>query len=515
MRLPGAGAALTYSRPVVWLVGALLLSWIAWGPVVPIVAVAALCAPRVRWWVRDRAYVSRRAAACLGGAAVAVTAVVLVVPDGRLPIPSAPGVWAGPSYVGRPASAAELPPSAAAPNPHRAAGDPADRPGPLGRQPEVETGWFGLQHCGRLELTSTDRIVALCTSRSGQALRLVDPESLRPVATAALPALPEGGTRCTDALYLDASDRVVVAAGDRQVLAVSTARGGDPDLDVATSWDLKPYVPFGDCLAALAPGWSGRVWWASAAGLVGTLDPGTGQVAVTDLGEEVRRGIATDEGGAYVVTDVALHRLSAGDDGTPQPVWRTAYSGPSGSAPVLLPGGVVAITDEVEDRLGVVFLARDDGRGLCRQSVFEEGDGATRSDLAVVGSGVVVVNNDGYSSPRSTLLGFATEPGVARVDLVEGGCVVSWTSDAVSPSGGAVVSRPQGLLYAWTKRPSLAGVSAWYLTGIDAGTGRSMWSVRTGTGLLAGNDGSPVMLGADGSAYLGTLAGLVRVRDRA
>ena len=41
-----------------------------------------------------------------------------------------------------------------------------------------------------------------------------------------------------------------------------------------------------------------------------------------------------------------------------------------------------------------------------------------------------------------------------------------------------------------------------------------MWSVRTGTGLLAGSDGSPVTLGRDGSAWLGTLSGLVRVRDR-
>ena len=41
-----------------------------------------------------------------------------------------------------------------------------------------------------------------------------------------------------------------------------------------------------------------------------------------------------------------------------------------------------------------------------------------------------------------------------------------------------------------------------------------MWSVRTGTGLMAGSDGSRIALGADGSAWLGTMAGLVRVRDR-
>ena len=151
---------------------------------------------------------------------------------------------------------------------------------------------------------------------------------------------------------------------------------------------------------------------------------------------------------------------------------------------------------------------------MCRQSVFGKGDGATSSTLASVGRGVVVANNHGYSSPRSTLLGFTTDPGISRVDLVDGGCVVRWTSEAVSPSSGATASWPHGLVYAWTKRPSLAGVSAWYLTALDAGSGRSMWSVRTGTGLLAGSDGSQITLGADGSAWLGTLAGLVRVRDR-
>ncbi|NYE36559.1 hypothetical protein F4692_001692 [Nocardioides cavernae] len=498
---------------MVWLLGALVLAWVAWGPVVLLVAAGLLCVPRVRWWVQDRVHVSRRVAAWAAGAVAVLAAAVLVVPDGWLPIPPAPGVWAGPAYVGRPANPHELAASTLPQNPHRAVGDPVDRPGPLGRQPEVDTGWFGLQHCGRLALASSGSLVALCTSRSGQVVRLVDPDSLRPTATQELPERPDGSA-CTGDSYLDAADRLVVAAGDRVVLAVGTVEDGKQSLGVDATWDLRPYVPYGDCVVALAPDFSGRIWWASAAGLTGTLDPATEQVGVIDLGEEVRRGIATDEGGAYVVTDTALHRLAVGVDGTPQPVWRSEYAGASGSAPVLLPGGAVAITDEVEDRLGVAFLARDDGRVLCRQSVFDKGDGATASDLAVVGSGVVVTNNKGYASPRSALLGFTTQAGIARVDLVDGGCVVSWTSDAVSPSGGVVASRPNGLVYAWTKRPSLTGVSAWYLTAIDATTGRSRWSVRTGTGLLAGNDGSQVLIGAGGTAWAGTLAGLVRVRDR-
>ena len=151
---------------------------------------------------------------------------------------------------------------------------------------------------------------------------------------------------------------------------------------------------------------------------------------------------------------------------------------------------------------------------ICRQPVFEEGESATDSDLAGLGAGVVVTNNHGYSSPRSTLLGFTSTHGIARVDLVDGACVERWSSDAVSPGSGVTASRPQGLVYAVTKRPSLLGVSAWYLTAMDAETGRSMWSVRTGVGLLAGSDRSRVLLGARGTAWLGTLSGLVRVSDR-
>ncbi|MBL0746872.1 hypothetical protein [Nocardioides baculatus] len=495
---------------MVWLVGALLLLWLAWGPIVLVVAAALLGIPRVRWWVQDLAQPDRRSVGIVVATVGGLLAAILAIPDGVLPIPPAPGAWAVPSYVGRPALpqpiATEVPQ-----NPHRAAGAPAGRPGPLGVQPEVETAWLGTQRCGEIAPTSSGVLVARCTDGSAEVLRLVDPETLQITATHELGEVDDDTACAADAFYVDDRDRAVVATGR----TVSTHRtGGAAALDPDATWDLKPWIPFGDCVVGIAPDWTGLVWWVSRAGLVGTIEPDSGRVAVTDLAEPVRHGLAVDEGGAYVVTDDALRRLTAGPDGTPQVGWRTEYAGASGSAPVLLDGGAVAITDELDGRLGVAFLVRDSGAALCRQSVFEKGDGATDSTLASLGRGVVIANNHGYSSPRSTLLGFTTDPGISRVDLVDGGCVVQWTSDAVSPSSGATASWPNGLVYAWTKRPSLTGVSAWYLTALDAGSGRSMWSVRTGTGLMAGSDGSRIALGADGSAWLGTLAGLVRVRDR-
>jgi hypothetical protein len=400
------------------------------------------------------------------------------------------------------------------PNPHSSTGDPADRPGPLGHQPEVDTAWFGLQRCGRIEQTATGLLVALCAAGDDRVLRVIDPQTLRPGASQDLPDRPEGSACDGESFYLDDAERAVVGTGDRRVLAVRTSDEGEPDLETDASWDLKPYVPYGDCLVSVAPDWSGRIWWASGDGLVGTVDPATGQVGVVDLGEDVRHDVAVDAGAAYVVTDEAVHRLVVGADGTPQPTWRSEYDGVSGSAPVLVDRGTVAVTDEVDDRLGVRFLARDDGRTVCRQPVFEKGEGATRSTLADLGAGVVVANDGGYASSRGALLGFTAGAGVARVDLTDDGCAVTWTNGAVSPSSGVVASRPNGLLYTWAKRPSLTGVSAWYLTAIDADSGRRRFEVRTGTGLLSGSDGSTVVLGRDGSAYLGTRSGLVRVRDR-
>jgi outer membrane protein assembly factor BamB len=86
-------------------------------------------------------------------------------------------------------------------------------------------------------------------------------------------------------------------------------------------------------------------------------------------------------------------------------------------------------------------------------------------------------------------------------------------SDEIAPTSVAKVSLATGLVYAYTTRRSRWGVSAWYLTAIDARTGRTAYSVRTGTGSMFNNHYSAVTLAPDGSAYIATLAGMIRVRD--
>lgn len=526
---------------MVWLLVVVLLLWVALGPWVVVAVAALLLVPRVRWWVLDRVRPGARTVGAVVLVAALAVGVVVVVPAGILPVPQSPGVAVTPTYLGRPANPA---PVASADIPqHPVLGrNGASTPrgdawgsgattwsGPLGREPEVDTAWYGLEHCGTTALDSRSRLVALCSRRSAPVLRVLDPDSMRVLASKELPGWGEDEARTCAAgtLHVDAEDRAVLATTEGRLLSVDTADGdGNAELSTAASWDLAPYVPQGDCLVAVLPDWGGRLWWASRRGLVGTVAPHSGEVRVVDLDEQVSEGLAADEyGGVYVVTDHALYRLVGAAEGQPEVQWRRAYDRGterkagqsvrgSGTPATLLDGGVVAIADNAEPRLNVVFVRAEDGEELCRAPVFEEGASATDAALVSVGEGVVVTNNHGYTGPLRTALGRATSPGLARVDLDGGDCSVVWTSDQVSPSGSPRVSWDSGLLYAYTKRPTWWGVSAWYVTALDVHTGRRRFSVRAGTGAGMNNDHASLSLAPDSTLYVPTLTGMVRVRDR-
>jgi hypothetical protein len=530
---------------VLWLLLALILLWIAFGPWVLVAGAALLLVPRVRHWVLDRVRLTWRAAGVTALVLAVLAGVVLVLPDGLLPVPQSPGVLASPTYEGRPATARGVDHEPVPRHPHLApngansmhndawATDAYEWAGPLGEQPEVDTAWYGIEECATLTFDSADRLVALCGDLDGPTLHVIDPESMRKLATKDLPSRPDSDKPpwqdlCGGAyMYLDDRDRAVLATTDRRIMAVTTADGeGRAELTTDETWDLTPYVPDGDCLVALLPDWSGRIWWITQAGLVGTIVPESGEVRVEELGEVIANSFAADaDDSVYVVTDHALYRLEAAADGTPTVTWRSEYdrgsevkpgqlSQGSGTTPTLVDGGLVAITDNAEPRMNVVFLRRSDGSEVCREPVFEAGASATENSVISLGTGVVVENNHGYGSPLKTLLGRATSPGFTRVDVVDGECVTVWENDRVAPSSVPKASWRTGLVYAYTKRPSWTGVSSWYLTAIDAHTGRHRFSVRTGTGILMNNHYAATTIAPDGSVFIATLAGLVRVRDR-
>lgn len=530
---------------MIWIVLGVLIAWVAIGPWVVVAVLAALCVPRVRWWVQDRIWISRERAGIAVAVLAAITGLIVLIPDGWLPIPQSPGLMMTPSYVGRPVTQSPLPMPSVPQNPHlarngansmhndAAASDTYEWAGPTGLQPEVDTSWFGIEECATLAFDSRDRLIALCGDRAGPTMHVIDPDSMNKLATKELPDREDSDKRpwqdlCGGAyFYLDPADRAVVATTDRRILAVRTSDAdGEPDLTTDETWDLGDVVPKDDCLIALMPDWSGRIWFETQDGLVGTVAPDSGAIKTLDLDEEIANSFATDEtGGSYVVTTHALYRLSAAADGTPVIDWREEYdrgdekkkgqlSQGSGTTPTIIDGGIVAITDNAEPRMNVAFYERSSGREICKAPVFEKDASATENSLISVGEGVIVENNQGYGSPISTLFGQGTSPGIARVDVAGGDCKVAWTSDEIAPSSVAKVSLATGLAYAYTKKPNWWGVSAWYLTAIDVADGHTVFSVRTGTGALMNNHYAAMTIAPDGAAWIATLGGLVRVHDR-
>ncbi|WP_372729706.1 hypothetical protein [Nocardioides sp.] len=502
------------------LVGVALV-WLALGPWVLLAVAALLLVPRVRYWL----WPTREVVAGWAGAVVAATVLVVAVPDGWLPVPTGSGALVTDSYVGRPTFRQplrlEMPahPGLAADG----AGTSYDAwssgaspgGGPVGESPRVATGWFGWESCAELHVDRHDRLVAVCGRGSGPRVRVLDSDSLRPLATKVLPeADVPSEDRCGRASYLDDDDRVVLATADRRVFVVDTDDAeGKPDLTTVAVHDLGDVVPGEDCVVDLVPDWSGRIWFATLLGRVGVVPYGGGVARALHLDEPIEHAISVDaEGGVYVATVEAMTRVTAPRDGSPTVTWRAPYDRPT--TPTLLPDDLLATTDQAGDRLDVVVLRRADGEPVCRRAVTADGEGSTSVSLVSVGSGVVVTNTHGAGGPLGTRLGMTGDGGLTRVDVAGGDCAIRWRSDQVVPGTTPALSQRTGLLYASTKPHSWWGVNAWYLTAIDARTGRRVFSVRTGRSNRHATTPGGLSLGPGDAAYLATRSGLVRVQDK-
>jgi hypothetical protein len=483
----------------------LALLMLALGPVVLLLGLLALAVPRVRAWLRP----DRRAVVGWAGAVVVAAPLLVAVPGGWLPIVAGPGTEVTPAYVGRPALGDPAGP-APAPVPHVA---PALFAGPLGESPRVRSRWYGLAGCQDLAVDTHHRLVTLCGGPGRPVLRLLDPGSLRQLASKDLPG--RAGLACPGVFFADDAGHVVVATTDQQLLTVGTADAqGDSELTTTASVDLSGALPDDDCVTGLRPDPQGHVWFASHDGRVGIV--ADGRPRTVDVGDELDRPLVTSTSSAYVAGGDGLHKVAV-LGGRPVAVWSTPYDGADpGAAPVVLPSGAVAVATDRDPRLEVTVLRSDTGAVVCRTPLFGDGS-STDGGLVATGDGrdaVLVTNGQGYGGPLTTVLGRTTTGGIARVDVRDGRCVHTWTSDLDAPSGAPAVSPPVGLAYAVTKRHSWWGVDAWYVTALDLRTGRAVWARRVGLGVLRDNHHAAPALGPDGSLYVPVLGGFLRVHDR-
>jgi hypothetical protein len=425
--------------------------------------------------------------------------------------------------------------------------------GPLGRDLQVTSTMFAAE-CASVTFDSRGRIVTVCVSPKGATLRILDPTTLEEIAAYELPDR-EPGTFSFDNFsgggyfYLDHRDRAVVSTFDGHILVI---RATSDSLELVKDHDVSRATG-GSGIQSALPDWQGRIWFVTQSGVVGFVTR-AGAVRSVDLpaAETIANSFAMDEsGGVFIVSTHALYRFDA-VEGRPRVTWRKRYdrgsvqkpgqvSQGSGTTPTLIGradsrgGGSIAITDNADPRMNVlVFRRGKQGPGrapLCKQPVFGAGRSADENSLISVPGGLIAENNHGYAGPLPSGAGTRsadTEPGVVRIDVDyrDGGCHVAWRNDRIRiPTLVSKVSLANGLLYTYTHPtaaelpwkaaalPDALAPEAWFLTAVDARTGKQVWSQLAGTGLGFNNNYAPVSLGPDGAAYVGTLGGLVRIAD--
>ena len=314
--------------------------------------------------------------------------------------------------------------------------------------------------CASITFDSKGRIVTVCVGVDRPTLHLVDPRTLDEIASMALPPRPLGGdptkffTDFTGGGYffLDNRDRAVLTTYTGHLLVVGQTGSGDATaFRVERDHDLSSLLSQGDRVISALPDWSGRLWFATTGGVVGTVDPASGATKVLRTGEHNGNSFAVDEtGGVFIVTDAAMYRFDAAADGTPKVTWREAYANTgvqkpgqsqkgSGTTPTLMGRDFVSITDNA-DPMNVVVYRRgrnvSGSRKVCAVPVFTKGASDTDQSLIGTDRSMVVENNYGYTGPAATEGGRTTTPGLERVDIDRGdrSCHRVWHSDEIAPS---------------------------------------------------------------------------------
>ena len=131
--------------------------------------------------------------------------------------------------------------------------------------------------------------------------------------------------------------------------------------------------------------------------------------------------------------------------------------------------------------------------------------------LISVGRSMIAEDNYGYSGPNS-LIGRVTTPGFVRVDLNRNGdgCHAVWMKTTESaPTVVSKLALANGLVYSYTTD----GAGNWYWTALDFRTGRLVYKALAGSGPLYNNNYAGISISPSGTEYLGTLGGILAMRD--
>lgn len=439
------------------------------------------------------------------------------------------------------------------------------RRGPLGVKPQIVTRDSSKILPGGMCATTTfsreGNLVSLCANMSGFSLNLFQPGSLEQLAYFQLPSRPSGfealvkrdpgivmGDTSGGAYYfLDNKDRVVLADSQQRIRRIAHRKNPDGGYEFFedSGWDLKAHVPH-DCMSptnwspeenqcdpivAVMPGPDGLLWWVTRQGIVGTLNTETGAVAKRQLdGEEIQNGFSVDLDAMYIVSDHKMYAMRADSTGMPQVLWEERYdrgsarkvgtiNQGSGTTPTLIGDDYLTITDNADERINLLVYRRKPEfageRLICQVPLFEKGASVTDNSMIAWGRSIILENNFGYKNASQQKDWNAIAGGIMRIDIREdeSGCDVVWTSKEKAPSNVPKMSSDNGLAYFYTFELQENGIPAWYFMALDAHTGETVFKLHTGAGKNFDNNWAPISLGPDGTAYVGTLSGMISIRD--
>ena len=396
--------------------------------------------------------------------------------------------------------------------------------------------------CAATFLTRAGIPVSLCTQFLGPGGVVVPTVTLfHPRTAAVLARLPltKGGLLGGVYGYLDAADRVVVADGSGAIVRVAH-RGGlaAPRLVVDDRVSLAGHLPRGDAVTGLAPDYSGRLWFVTTNGVVGTVTSRPNQrphVASMRLprGEQMGNGLSVRPQGVSVLTTHALYEMRAGADGVPRTVWRRAYdrgsarkpgqrTWGSGTTPTYFgPGGTgwVAIVDNAASAPNLLVYRSDDGALVCRIRAFGRSGQGTENSILARGDSLVIPSTYGYQYPPQAETGPARPPsapfigGSTRVDVSWSGCRRVWENDdriATLPR----LARGDGVVYALgygPLRPGPQQLGPVYLIGSDFATGRRVVTLPVGEAPLDEPLELTGTIGPDGTMWQATVGRMLRI----
>ena len=249
-----------------------------------------------------------RSAPYIRSAAIAAVAAVLAIPAAAAaqvppqPIPESPETDPPPQFTGTAATPHPISATPPPAHPFMAANgrsnihddaymsDTYASAGPLGRDMERLSTFQGAE-CASVTFDRAGRIVSICVGLEGPRLVMLDARTLALLAAFPLPPRSPGTSNPFNDFsgggyfYLDHRDRAVIPTTHRHLWVVGETDGPlGPGFALERDYDRSGVTAQGDKLFSALPDWSGRLWFVSQQGVVGTVDPASGAVHTHDLG---------------------------------------------------------------------------------------------------------------------------------------------------------------------------------------------------------------------------------------